>query len=294
MIDADKRKAVFALHQSGVGDRQIAKMLGLGRNTVRRIIALKGEMPAVNRPKKCGIDEELLRKLYDECEGWVQRVHEKLTEEHKIDIKYSTLTRRLRELKISTPPKSRCDRVADVPGAEMQHDTSPYGIKLAGRKVKLIGSLLYLRFSKRRYLKFYPFFNRFRMKCFMHEAFTYWQFAAPVCIVDNTSLVRLSGTGASAKIVPEMEADAKSYGFEYRCHELGHCDRKAGNERSFFFVETNFFPGRTFQSLEDLNAQALEWATVRIEHRPQGDAKVIPARPHAKRVRRNVRQINVC
>ena len=38
-----------------------------------------------------------------------------------------------------------------------------------------------------------------------------------------------------------------------------------------WFVETNFFPGRTFSSIEDLNQQALQWATERI-----------PLRAHAK------------
>jgi hypothetical protein len=42
-------------------------------------------------------------------------------------------------------------------------------------------------------------------------------------------------------------------------------------------VETNFLPGRTFASLEDLNAQALPWATQRQDNRPQGKAGLIPA-----------------
>ena len=62
----------------------------------------------------------------------------------------------------------------DEPGAEMQHDTSPYLVKLADRESKLIASLLYLRYSKRRYLKFYRAFNRFKMKCFLHEALMFW------------------------------------------------------------------------------------------------------------------------
>jgi hypothetical protein len=144
--------------------------------------------------------------------------------------------------------------------------------------VRLIASLLYLRYSKRRYLKFYRAFNRFKMKCFFHEALTFWGYAARDCIIDNTNLARLRGTGADALIVPEMEAFGKQYGFRFRCHEIGHANRKAGEERSFWTVETNFLPGRTFQSLEDLNAQALEWATVRLEHRPQGKARLIPAK----------------
>jgi hypothetical protein len=52
---------------------------------------------------------------------------------------------------------------------------------------------------------------------------------------------------------------------------------KAGEERSFWTVETNFFPGRTFRDFEDLNAQAFEWATVRMDHRPLTKSRLIPA-----------------
>ena len=66
---------------------------------------------------------------------------------------------------------------------------------LGGVRSMLVASLLYLRYSKRRYLRFYRVFNRFRMKCFLHEALMFWQHAAPVCIIDNTNLARLRGTG---------------------------------------------------------------------------------------------------
>ena len=192
-------------------------------------------------------------------------------------IPYPTLTRKLRALGIGAPRAERCARVPDEPGAEMQHDTSVYPVALGGQRVRLIASLLYLRYSKRRYLKFYRAFNRFKMKCFFHEALACWGHAARDCIIDNTNLARLRGTGAAALIVAEMESFGRQYGFRFRCHEIGHANRKAGEERSFWTVETNFLPGRTFQNLEDLNAQALEWSTTRMDHRPQGKAGLIPA-----------------
>jgi len=277
MIEADRRKAIYLLHQDGMGVRQISRQMGVSRNTVRAIIAQKGALPDVCRPKQ-QIDEALLRRLYAQCEGYAQRVHEKLTEEQGVEVTYPTLTRRLRELGISKPAKARCDRVADEPGAEMQHDTTMYWITLAGKRVKFVASLLYLRYSKRRYLKFYRVFNRFRMKCFLHEALMFWAYAAHKCIIDNTNLARLRGTGADAVIVPEMKAFAKQYGTRFQCHAIGHANRKAGEERSFWTVETNFLPGRTFQSLEDLNQQAFEWSTVRMENRSQGKAGLIPAK----------------
>jgi transposase len=175
MIETDKRKAVFLLHQEGQPTREIARLLGLSRNTVRAIIAQGGAPPPPHpRADKQALDEELLRRLYQECQGWIARVHEKLVEEQGLRVTYSTLTRRLRELGISDPPKTRCQQVPDEPGAEMQHDTSPYPVELAGRRVRLIASLIYLRYSKRRYLRFYRAFDRFRMKCFFHQALTFW------------------------------------------------------------------------------------------------------------------------
>jgi len=277
MIGPDKRKAIYLLHLEGKGVREISRLLGPSHKAVAKIIKQKGEPARIRRKDKIRIDPELLRRLYGECGGWMQRVHEKLVEEEKIPVAYPTLTRLLRELGISTSRKVRCDRVADEPGAEFQHDTSVYQLKLGDRLVRVVASLLYLRYSKRRYLKFFRSFNRFRMKCFLHEALMHWGCAAGQCIIDNTNLARLRGTGRNAVMVPEMEAFGKQYGFRFVCHEVKHSNRKAGEERSFWTVETNFFPGRVFQSLEDLNAQALQWATVRMEQRPQGKAGLIPA-----------------
>jgi transposase len=278
MIEADKRKAIFLLHQEGMPLREIARRLHVSRNTVAVIIAQGGQLPKLVRSPKQKIDSQLLQRLYEQCGGWIQRMHEKLAEEQGIEVKYSTLTRMLRQSGISKSQQSRCAQVPDEPGAEMQHDTTVYRLKLGDQPHRVVASLLYLRYSKRRYLKFYRCFNRFQMKCFLHEALTYWGYAPRQCIIDNTNLARLRGTGAQAVIVPEMEAFARQYGFQFRCHEKGHSDRKAGEERSFWTVETNFLPGRSFLNINDLNRQAFQWATVRMEHRPQGKAKLIPAK----------------
>jgi hypothetical protein len=249
----------------------------VSRKAVRKIVKQQGKFHRRERNDKKQVDAALLERLYHECDGWMQRIHEKLLEEHRIQVGYSTLTRMLRELGLSRGQKARCDRVPDEPGAEMQHDTTVYQVKLGQRRMRLVASLIYLRYSKRRYLKFYRAFNRFAMKCFLHEALTFWEYAAWRCIIDNTNLARLRGAGSSAVIVPEMREFARARGFEFTCHAIDHPNRKAGNERSFWSVETSFLPGRTFESLEDLNRQAFEWATARMEHRVQTKARVIPA-----------------
>lgn len=278
MIDPDMRNAIFKLHAEGMSVREISRRLNVSRNSVRAIIAQQGKFSRKDRNDKRHIDPELLQRLHHECNGWMQRIHEKLIEEEQIEVGYSTLTRMLRELGLSHAQPARCDRVPDEPGAEMQHDTSDYKIKLSGQRTHLIASLLYLRYSKRRYLKFYRVFNRFAMKCFLHEALMFWRYSAWRCIIDNTNLARLRGAGKGAIITAEMQAFSRRYGFEFVCHAIMHSNRKAGEERSFWTVETNFLPGRTFESLEDLNEQARQWATQRMEHRPQTKSRLIPVK----------------
>ena len=276
MIGPDRRRAIYLLSKEGMGVREIARRMHISTNTVKAIIDQGGELPQTVRGDRIDIDEDLLRRVFKKCHGRVQRTHEVLAEEHGIRIGYSTLTRMIRELGFGKSQR-RCHRVPDEPGAEMQHDTSPYRIRFADKTVLVQGSLLYFRYSKIRYLKFYRSFDRFRMKCFLHEALMFWQYAAGTCIIDNTNLARLHGTGSSAVIVPEMRQFAEQLGFRFVCHEKGHANRKAGNERGFYTVETNFFPGREFKNLEDMNRQAFEWATVRMANRPVGKTRLIPS-----------------
>ncbi len=278
MIDPEMRSAVFQLHQKGMSLREISRRLHVSRHAVRTIVRQQGKITRKERKDKIQIAPELIERLYHECDGWIQRIHEKLVEEEQIEVGYSTLTRMLGKLGLGRDRPARCDRVPDEPGAEMQHDTTIYQVKLSGQRTKLIASLLYLRYSKRRYLKLYRVFSRFVMKCFLHEALMFWGCAARQCIIDNTNLARLRGAGKRAAIVPEMNAFSRRYGFPFVCHAIDHPNRKAGKERSFWTVETNFLPGRVFDSLEDLNGQARQWATERMEHRPQTKTRLIPAK----------------
>lgn len=278
MIDRDKRQAIYYLHNEGMSLREIARSMRVSVNSVTSIIRQKGLMPETLRKDKISVDEVLLRKVYRDCKGFKQRIHEILTEDHGVNIGYSTLTRLIRVLDLdNTKSNQRCGRVADQPGEEMQHDTTIYTLPLGGVRTRVVASIVYLRYCKIRYLKFYRHFNRFTMKCFLHEALMFWRYSADQCIIDNTNLARHYGTGKNAVIVPEMERFAAQYGFIFVCHEKGHANRKAGNERSFYTTETNFLPGRSFQSLDDLNEQALSWATDRMMKRPLAKTGLIPA-----------------
>jgi transposase len=92
-LEADKRKAIFLLHEEGMPLREIARRLHVSRNTVAVVIAQGGQLPKLVRAPKQKIDVQLLQRLYEQSGGWIQRMHEKLAEEEGIKVKYSTLTR---------------------------------------------------------------------------------------------------------------------------------------------------------------------------------------------------------
>jgi hypothetical protein len=83
--------------------------------------------------------------------------------------------------------------------------------------------------------------------------------ACSVCMIDNTHVVVLKGTGPEMVPVPEMKAFGERYGFEFRAHKKGDANRSARVERRFHFIENNFLVGRAFQDWEDANRQAREW-----------------------------------
>ena len=76
------------------------------------IIEQQGEMPRHTRSDKIHIDSALLKRVYEECEGFAQRVHKKLVEREHVAVKYSTLTRILRQLGLRRSGERRCGRAA--------------------------------------------------------------------------------------------------------------------------------------------------------------------------------------
>ena len=106
MIGPDVRNAIYQLHQAGMSQREISRRLHVSRNAVRKIVKQQGKFARPERSDKKHIDAQLLERLYRECDGWMQRIHEKLLEEEGIQIGYSTLTRRLHErLYLNSLPK---------------------------------------------------------------------------------------------------------------------------------------------------------------------------------------------
>ena len=146
-----------------------------------------------------------------------------------------------------------------APGEELQHDTSPHEVELAGRKRKVQTASAVLCYSRILFFQCYPTFQRFDCKVFLTDALRYMKGATARVMIDNTHVVVLRGSGRDMVPVPEMAAFGERFGFEFVAHAIGDANRSGRVERPFSFIEGNFLAGRTFSSWEDLNRQAREW-----------------------------------
>jgi len=259
MLDQKTRSAILMLHEKGLRIRAIARALKVSRESVKAVIASgSAEVPMPTRPEKASDYLDEVRQLYAGCKGNLVRVHEELCAMGAV-LSYPALTAFCRRHGIGHEPPKPEGRYHFRPGQEMQHDTSPHVADVGGREREVQTASLVYCCSRLQFFQMYPRFTRFECKVFLDEGIRYAGGAAADCMIDNTSVVRLRGTGPSMVPVPEMVAFGERYGFRFIAHEVGDANRSARVEGPFHGIDTNFLAGRRFTDWEHLNREARLW-----------------------------------
>jgi transposase len=231
----------------------------VSRTKVKEIIAANtDEVPPVKRELAAAQHRARIVAELAACNGNQVRVHEELVNDG-VDITYNALTYFVRKNNLLKPPPLPAGRYPAEPGVEAQHDTSPHDVKFKDGKRRCQCASLILAYSRMLYFQYAPRFTRFECKLFLTEALQYFDASFEVCIVDNTNVVILHGTGKDAVMTPEMENFGERFGFRFQAHEVGDANRSGKIERPFHYIENNFLNKRTFKDFDDLNRQAREF-----------------------------------
>jgi hypothetical protein len=259
MLDQTTRSAIHRLRKEGHGTRVIAQALKISRGAVRKVLASESdEVPRIMRAERAEPYRADILMLYASCKGNLVRVHEELAA-LGAKVSYPALTAFCRRHGIGYEAPKPAGRYEFTPGQEMQHDTSPHEAEIGGRRTRVQSASLKLCYSRMLFFQGYPHFRRFDCKVFLTDAVKYFDGACARCMIDNTHVVVLSGTGPDMRPVPEMEAFGERFSFEFVAHRIGDANRSAHVERSFDHIENNFYAGRRFADWDDLNAQARAW-----------------------------------
>jgi hypothetical protein len=215
-------------------------------------------VPELQRAEKAEPYRQQILELFDRCKGNLVRVHEELIAVGA-QLSYPALTAFCRRHGIGYQPPVAAGQYDFAPGEELQHDTSPHEVELAGKKRKVQTASAVLCYSRMLFFQCYPTFQRFDCKVFLSDALRYMGGATARVMIDNTHVVVLRGSGREMVPVPEMAAFGERFGFDFVAHAIGDANRSGRVERPFSFIERNFLAGRTFSSWDDLNQRAREW-----------------------------------
>ncbi len=259
MLSQSQRAAILEMHAQKQSSRTIARLLKVSRWSVREVLRLgTTEVPALERAEICESYRQQILELLPRCKSNLVRVQEELAASGAT-LSYSALTAFCRRHGIGQEPIVASGRYTFLPGAEMQHDTSPHKVEVAGKLCKAQTASVVLCYSRMLFFQIYPTFTRFDCKVFLTEALRYLGGSPRRVEIDNTHVVVLRGTGRAMVPVPEMAAFAERYGFQFAAHELGDANRSAHVERQFDHIENNFLAGRSFASWLEMNQQARVW-----------------------------------
>src|SRR5215472_4150798 len=172
MLSQAQRTTILELHRQGVGKREIARVLGISRVSVRKVLrANSSAVPELQRPEKAEPYRQQILELFEKCKGNLVRVHEELAAEGA-QFSYAALTAFCRRHGIGYQPPVPVGHLDFPPGQELQHDTSPHEVELGGKKRKMQTASAVLCYSRMLFFQCYPTFQRFDCKVFLTDAST--------------------------------------------------------------------------------------------------------------------------
>ena len=261
------RKIIQSLHQAGKSQRQIARSLDIHRETVKKLLQepdpliISPPLPALHRKQrvsKINPFRERIEELNKIKKITTREIYRRLRKEGYRGGK-TILGDFLRKLRGSRKSRRAFIRYEPAPGYEAQSDWSPYNVMLGGVKSLVHVFSLILSYSRYQYLE--VFLNEKQDTLFAAhiEAFRYFQGIPAVILYDNQSPVTTGRVRGTPLLHQRFLSFATHYGFRPRLCLPYDKERKGRVERPFGYLETSFFPGRTFDSLDDLRDQLRQW-----------------------------------
>jgi transposase len=170
MLSQSQRTTILELHAQGMKKREIARVLGISRLSVRKVLSSNSaQVPVLQRAEKAEPYWQQILELLPRCKGNLVRVHEELTASGPV-LSYQALTAFCRRHGLTEPPQQVVGQYDFRPGQELQHDTSPHELELAGKKCKVQTASAVLCYSRMLFFQCYPNVSALRLQNLSHRS----------------------------------------------------------------------------------------------------------------------------
>ncbi len=150
------------------------------------------------------------------------------------------------------------------------------------KKLKKIACLVMVcGASRMRYVEFFTTARQEFLFIGMIHAFQYFEGLFQAVLTDNMKSVVHSRNKLTVVFNAKYEAFMAELGFATRLCKVRTPQTKGKSERLVDYVKDNFFPGRSFTDLIDLNVQALQWCE-QVNDKEHGTTGQIPSEVHVE------------
>jgi len=241
----------------------IAAQLGVHHGTVTRILAQAG-LPKIGAPRRASAIDPYLPFIRETLEKFPTLTASRLYAMVK-SRGYSGSPDHFRHLIAVHRPRPKAEaylRLRTLPGEQAQVDWGHFGHLEIGRARRaLMGFVMVLSWSRMIYLRF---FLGAHMENFLRGhvgAFAAWGGVPRTLLYDNLKSAVLERQGQAIRFNPVLLSFAGHHRYEPRPVAVARGNEKGRVERAIRYIRDNFFAGRTFTGLDDLNAQAEAWMT---------------------------------
>ena len=276
MIRSGTIHTIHELQTQGKSIREIARMLGIARNTVRRY--LRGKPEAVPHPKRGSVLDAYKAQM---C-LWIQEDHLYNCETMLPRLQAQGYTGSLSTLRAFVhglrPPKAGhypVLRYETKPGEQMQYDWGEFHYEKGGKEHKLYGFAAVLSFSRMRFITFVKRCDTPTMLRCMLEAFEYFGGLPKAALTDRMKSVFLDMQDKTPRWNPVFSDFMATLGVAPRVCKAYTPQTKGKIERSVGIIKYGFWPGVHFTDIDDLNAQALAWCD-RLNQRVHRTTRKVP------------------
>jgi transposase len=276
MIRSGTIHTIHELQTQGKSIREIARMLGIARNTVRRY--LRGKPEAVPRPKRGSV----LDSYKTQIRRWIQEDHLYNCETMLPRLQEQGYTGSLSTLKAFVhglrPPKAGhypVLRYETKPGEQMQYDWGEFHYEKDGKEHKLYGFAAILSYSRMRFITFVKRCDTPTMIRCMLEAFEYFGGLPKAALTDRMKSVFLEMEDKTPRWNPVFSDFMACLGIAPRVCKARTPQTKGKIERSVGVIKKGFWPGVHFTDIDDLNVQATAWCD-RLNQRVHRTTRKVP------------------
>ncbi|MGB6132544.1 MAG: IS21 family transposase [Acidobacteriaceae bacterium] len=277
MLRLEDFMEIQKLHHDGLSVSEIARRLDVDRKTVRKYLK-QAPREYERKPKGWKIDPHRAY-LRERWEQGVRNASRLFLELQRRD--YAGCLTQVK--KVVRPWRSEVQERAFVrfetaPGEQAQMDWGHFG-NWDGKR--LYGFALTLGWSRMRYVEFTQRQDVETLLNAMVHAFACFGGVTATVLTDNMKTVVLDRVDGQPRFHPRMLDFASYYGFVPRvCHPY-RPQTKGKIESTIRFIKSSFWPGLTFDSLAELNRQALAWCG-EVNRRVHGTTREAPVQRLAR------------